>query len=90
MLSDCRGGIKLARIRGTGGNLVGTGMRIRVIEGNCQGHNRCKAIAPDLFDLDEYGNASAANGGAVPPGQEDMARLAVENCPEFAIEIVEE
>ena len=65
-------------------------MRIRVIEGNCQGHNRCKAIAPDLFDLDEYGNASAANGGAVPPGQEDMARLAVENCPEFAIEIVEE
>ena len=65
-------------------------MRIRVIEENCQGHNRCKAIAPDLFDLDDFGNASAASGGVVPAGREDMARLAVENCPEFAIEIIEE
>lgn len=65
-------------------------MRIRVIEENCQGHNRCKAIAPDLFDLDDFGNASAAADGVVPAGQEELARLAVENCPEFAIEIIEE
>ena len=65
-------------------------MRIRVDPDLCQGHNRCKALAPDLFDLDEYGNASAANDGQVPPGQEEEARLAISNCPEFAIEIVEE
>jgi ferredoxin len=65
-------------------------MRIRVIEENCQGHNRCKAIAPDLFDLDDFGNATAAGDGVVPAGQEEMARLAAENCPEFAIEIIEE
>lgn len=65
-------------------------MRIRVDPDKCQGHNRCKTLAPDLFELDDYGYASAANEGAVPPDQEEKARLAVSNCPEFAIEIVEE
>lgn len=90
MLSDCRDRIKLARIDAENRAIGGFDMRIRVIEENCQGHNRCKAIAPDLFNLDEIGNATAANDGLVPPGQEEMARLAVENCPEFAIEIIEE
>ncbi|MDA1310663.1 MAG: ferredoxin [Proteobacteria bacterium] len=65
-------------------------MRIRVNPDNCQGHNRCKTIAPDLFDLDDFGNASAAGDGLVPADQEDAARLAIENCPEFAIELVED
>lgn len=38
-------------------------MRIQVDADKCQGHNRCKALAPELFDLDEFGNATAANGG---------------------------
>jgi ferredoxin len=63
-------------------------MRIRVNSDNCQGHNRCKTIAPDLFDLDDFGNASAAGDGLVPADQEDAARLAIENCPEFAIELI--
>jgi ferredoxin len=65
-------------------------MRIRVDPDICQGHNRCKALAPELFVLDEIGNASAANDGEVPPELEQKARLAIANCPEFAIEIVEE
>ena len=65
-------------------------MRIRVISDYCQGHNRCKTIASNLFNLDKYGNATAANHGEVTRGEEDIARLAVENCPEFAVEIVEE
>ena len=65
-------------------------LRIRVDPEKCQGHNRCKALAPDLFDLDEYGNASAAGDGSISPGAEEKARLAVANCPEFAIEIIEE
>jgi ferredoxin len=63
-------------------------MRIRVNPDNCQGHNRCKTIAPDLFDLDDFGNASAAGDGLVPADQEGAARLAIENCPEFAIELI--
>ncbi len=64
--------------------------RIRVDPDKCQGHNRCKALAPDLFELDEYGNASAIGDGSIPPGQEEKARLAIANCPEFAIAIVEQ
>ncbi len=65
-------------------------MRIRVDSEKCEGHNRCKALAAELFDLDDLGYASAVAEGVVPPGAEDQARLAVSNCPEFAIEIVED
>lgn len=70
--------------------MTGKTLRIHVDPDKCQGHNRCKALAPELFDLDEFGNASAAGDGVVPAGMEDKARLAVSNCPEFAIEITEE
>ncbi len=65
-------------------------MKIRVDQEKCQGHNRCYALAPELFDVDDYGTASELNDGIVPPGLEDKARLAVANCPEFAVQIVEE
>lgn len=55
----------------------------------CQGHNRCKAIAPRLFELDEFGHARAAGDGSVPAGLEDKARLAEANCPEFAIKLAQ-
>ena len=64
-------------------------LRIRVDPDKCQGHNRCKALAPDLFELDDFGNATAVNDGHVPPDGSEKARLAIANCPEFAIEIVE-
>jgi ferredoxin len=67
-----------------------TAVKIHVDQEKCQGHNRCYAIAPELFDVDDYGTASALNEGIVPPGLEDKARLAVANCPEFAVQIVEE
>jgi ferredoxin len=65
-------------------------LQVRVDPDKCQGHNRCKAIAPELFELDEYGNARAAGDGKVPAHLEEKAYLARSNCPEFAIEIVEE
>lgn len=65
-------------------------MKISVDHDKCQGHNRCKALAPDLFELDELGYASAIDGGAVQSGEVEKARLAVSNCPEFAIEIIED
>jgi ferredoxin len=65
-------------------------MKIRVDGEKCQGHNRCFHTAPDLFELDDYGYSHELNDGIVPPGSEEKARLAVRNCPEQAIEIVEE
>jgi ferredoxin len=65
-------------------------MKIHVIEEKCQGHNRCFVVAPLLFELDDYGYAHELQGGEVPPEQEENARLAVANCPEQAIIIVEE
>lgn len=65
-------------------------MKIHVIEEKCQGHNRCFVVAPDLFELDDYGYAHEVNDGEVPAGQDEKARLAIGNCPENAIVVVEE
>jgi ferredoxin len=65
-------------------------MRVQVDSEKCQGHNRCYALAPTLFEFDDYGYASAAGDGAVPADQEHAARLAAANCPEFAITIHED
>jgi ferredoxin len=64
-------------------------MKLRVDPDKCQGHNRCYALAPALFDVDDLGFATAKGDGTVPPDQEKLARLAVANCPEFAIEVLE-
>lgn len=61
-------------------------MRIRIDPDRCQGHARCFAISPELFEVDEYGYSSLRAEGDVPPQLEEKARLAVANCPEFAIE----
>lgn len=64
-------------------------MRIHLDAGLCQGHNRCYALAPELFDVDDYGQAVPAVEGDVPVALHDKARLAAANCPEFAIKTVE-
>jgi len=64
-------------------------MRVKVIDGKCQGHGRCYALAPEVFESDDLGNAVVVGDGTVPAGMEDDARLAADNCPEFAIEVEE-
>jgi len=65
-------------------------IRLRVDPDKCQGHARCKSLAPELFELDEFGNAHEIGDGTVPAGLEDKAYLAKSNCPELAIDIIEE
>jgi ferredoxin len=65
-------------------------MKVHVNPERCQGHNRCKALAPELFELDELGNAREVGDGIVSEGLEEKATLARANCPELAIEIYEE
>src|SRR3954449_3722009 len=65
-------------------------LKVRVDQDKCQGHARCKSLAPELFNLDEFGNAHEVGDGSVPAGLEDKAWLAQTNCPEIAIEVTEE
>lgn len=64
-------------------------MRVHLDAGKCQGHNRCYALAPELFDVDDYGQAMLIVEGDVPTELRDKARLAASNCPEYAITITE-
>lgn len=62
-------------------------MRVAVDAEKCQGHNRCYALAPELFDVDDYGQAVVIGDGTVAPKHEEAARLAEANCPEYAISV---
>jgi ferredoxin len=60
-------------------------VRIQVDPDRCQGHARCYGLAPTLFEVDEYGLSSVVGDGTVPPELEGAARLAIANCPEYAV-----
>lgn len=62
-------------------------MRIVLDTDACQGHGRCYALAPDLFDTDDDGYAVLLVTGDLPPEAVDAARLAADNCPEYAITV---
>ena len=62
-------------------------MRILYDRDACQGHNRCYLLAPELFDVDDEGYAVLLVEGDVPGDLEDKARLAADNCPEYAISL---
>ena len=62
-------------------------MRIILDREKCQGHGRCYALAPSLFDTDDEGYAVLKTDGDVPSELEDDARIAADNCPEYAISI---
>ena len=64
-------------------------MRIRYDRDTCQGHGRCYSLAPELFDSDDEGYAVVLVTGDVPEAQQQAARLAADNCPEFALTIEE-
>jgi ferredoxin len=60
-------------------------VRVRVDEERCEGHGRCYALAPELFEPDEIGNAKVLGDGMVPADSVEHARLAAANCPELAV-----
>jgi ferredoxin len=64
-------------------------VKIVIDADRCQGHNRCYAIAPQLIDVDELGTAFVIGDGTVAPELAEKARLAVANCPERAISLVD-
>jgi ferredoxin len=65
-------------------------VKVQIDSKLCQGHGRCYDLAPDLFGDDDEGYGMVLGDGVVPPGSEHDARLAVSNCPEHAIELLQE
>ena len=76
--------------RGRAGVGYSPAMRVQVNATICQGHNRCYALAPEIFDVDDYGTAVVIGDGTVAPDLQPKARLAVANCPEFAITLTDD
>jgi ferredoxin len=64
-------------------------MRVRIDDERCEGHGRCYALSPELFEPDDLGAGKVLGDGTVSPELEQKARLAVANCPENAISIEE-
>ncbi len=64
-------------------------MKVQINSSLCQGHGRCYDLAPGLFGEDDEGYGDVPGDGTVPPGQEQDARLAVANCPEYAVQLLE-
>ena len=65
-------------------------MKVKVDSEKCQGHNRCYAMAPGMFKVDELGYATPRGDGTITPETLALAKKAVDNCPERAIEVVDE
>lgn len=62
-------------------------MRIAYDRDRCQGHGRCYALAPELFDADDEGYAVVLVTGDLTDEQLAQAQLAADNCPEYAITV---
>lgn len=62
-------------------------MQVNLDNAKCQGHGRCYALAPDVFESDDEGYAVLKVKGELPSELEGAAVLAADNCPEFAIEL---
>ena len=62
-------------------------MRVILDREKCQGHGRCYALSPALFDTDDEGYAVLKLDGDLPAELEDDARIAADNCPEYAITV---
>jgi ferredoxin len=71
------------------GSVPAATFRVHVDPEKCQGHNRCYSICPELFELDDLGMSSEIGSGMVPAELVGKARLAVANCPEYAISLTE-
>lgn len=67
-----------------------TRYRLVVNAERCQGHNRCHVLVPELIEVDDMGFAHVKGDGTVPQALAEKARLAVRNCPEFALRITDD
>lgn len=61
-------------------------MKVRVDATACEGHGRCYALAPEVFDADDLGHCVVKQPHPTAE-TEAAARRGAENCPESAITV---
>lgn len=61
-------------------------LQVAVDPERCQGHNRCMALCPEVFEADEFGY-SVVTQPRVGLALAEKVRLAEANCPERAISV---
>jgi ferredoxin len=61
-------------------------VHLTVDNSRCQGHARCNAVAPEVFELDDVGYVSTASG-EIPAAFEAHARKGAAACPEQALKV---
>ncbi len=64
-------------------------MRVRVDREKCTGHGRCYVLAPEVYEPDDEGSCVIPDE-QVASAQISTARRAALNCPEDAIEVLED
>lgn len=64
-------------------------MRVRVDREKCTGHGRCYVLAPEVFEADDEGYCVIPSE-QVSTDLSDTARRAALNCPEDAIDLIED
>ena len=65
-------------------------MRLVLDAARCQGHGRCYDLAPEVFDEDAEGYGRLRGDGVVPERSRREAGLAVRNCPENALAVLQD
>jgi ferredoxin len=64
-------------------------MKVQVDSTKCDAYGLCTETAPQVFELDDFGYATARDGGVVLDGQEDAAKAAIAACPVHAIRVLD-
>lgn len=64
-------------------------MRVEVEVARCRGHGRCYDLMPDVFEPDPRGRVVLAMAGELAADMIPYTRVAVANCPEAALRVVE-
>jgi ferredoxin len=55
----------------------------------CQGHGRCFAVAPEVFQLDDDGHVAVRDDTEVREEAVAAARRGVSACPERALQLTD-
>ncbi len=63
-------------------------MKVRVNPDRCVGNGICEAVAPELFIVEDDGQARLLVDD-IPPAQHELATEAVQSCPAQALDILD-
>ncbi|MFW3171792.1 ferredoxin [Geodermatophilus sp. CPCC 206100] len=64
-------------------------MKIQVDSTKCDAYGLCAETAPDLFELDDFGYATARGDGLVGEEHRAAVQEAITACPVAAIRVLE-